>query len=219
MLRSAGRVEGVGAAACDGTVELMCTGHGEVFKHLRKARRFSEKRSSKVGRVGHRAMLSFQPSSCHSRPFIHRKMPKIWLWRNFIERRDDCLYSACSTSGRSPMVWRTCIARTSFTEISSLRTYFSVRTRVRALAGCYPGVNALSPPYTLPNRSSGQVKSQWTFVRHHAASARDAEPVVCVGMNGEIKIGDFGWSVHAPDEDDRYDDTALSTTRRSSLPR
>jgi beta-galactosidase GanA len=27
-------------------------------------------------------------------------------------------------------------------------------------------------------------------------------------MNGEVKIGDFGWSVHAPDED-RYDDTAF----------
>jgi hypothetical protein len=27
-------------------------------------------------------------------------------------------------------------------------------------------------------------------------------------MNGEIKIGDFGWSVHAPDED-RYDDAAF----------
>jgi hypothetical protein len=45
----AGPVKGVRASAKDDTPELIRTGHGEVFKHLRKARRFSEKRSSKVG--------------------------------------------------------------------------------------------------------------------------------------------------------------------------
>jgi len=50
-----------------------------------------------------------------------------------------------------------------------------------------------------------QVAAGLAYLHEHNVIHRDIKPEnLLLGMEGEIKIGDFGWSVHSPEE--RYVD-------------
>jgi aurora kinase len=46
-----------------------------------------------------------------------------------------------------------------------------------------------------------QVAAGLAYLHEHNIIHRDIKPEnLLLGMEGEIKIGDFGWSVHSPEE-------------------
>lgn len=49
-----------------------------------------------------------------------------------------------------------------------------------------------------------QVAAGLAYLHEHNVIHRDIKPEnLLLGMEGEIKIGDFGWSVHSPEERQR----------------
>jgi len=54
------------------------------------------------------------------------------------------------------------------------------------------------------NQYVSQVAAGLAYLHEHNVIHRDIKPEnLLLGMEGEIKIGDFGWSVHSPEERQR----------------
>ena len=63
-------------------------------------------------------------------------------------------------------------------------------------------VSPVSKLLNMTNRQYiSQVAAGLAYLHEHNVIHRDIKPEnLLLGMEGEIKIGDFGWSVHSPEE-------------------